>query len=79
MERVNENNAAPIIYNFDPDNVLRCAQCSLICSLKLNYIKDGKSTISYNCEKNHSGNKLLTHEKLNYRIYFVITIKKIQR
>ncbi len=59
MERVNENNAAPIIYNFDPDNVLRCAQCSLICSLKLNYIKDGKSTISYNCEKNHSGNKLL--------------------
>ena len=59
MERINKNEEAPIIDNFDPDNVLRCPQCSLICSLQLNYKKDGKSTISYNCKKNHSGIKLL--------------------
>ena len=59
MERINENEAAPIIYNFNPDNILRCPECSLICSLKLNYLKDGQSKILYNCERNHSGNKPL--------------------
>ena len=35
--------------------ILRCPNCNLIPSLKLNY-KEGKPMINYECENNHKGN-----------------------
>jgi hypothetical protein len=56
MEELNIfNEAAPIIINFNPDDISRCPECNLICSLNLK-IKNKKSIINYNCENNHKGN-----------------------
>ena len=47
------NEAAPVIYKLN--DIPRCLDCNLICSLKLNY-KEGNSMIDYECEKKHKGN-----------------------
>ena len=36
------------------DNITRCLDCNIICSLKLHY-KEGKPIINYFCENNHKG------------------------
>ena len=55
MEKMNNrpNEAAPIIDKLD--DIPRCPDCNLICSLKLNY-KEGNSMIDYECENKHKGN-----------------------
>ncbi len=54
----NLNEAAPIINNFTPDDITRCPNCNLICSLELNYQGD-QSNIRFECENKHIGNLLL--------------------
>ena len=58
MEKMNNrpNEAAPVIDKLD--DISRCPNCNLICSLKLNY-KEGNSMIEYECENKHKGNILL--------------------
>ena len=55
MEKINNtpNEAPPVIYKLD--DIPRCPDCNLICSLKLNYI-EGNPMIEYECENNHKGN-----------------------
>ena len=55
MEKINNtpNEAAPVIDKLD--DIPRCPNCNLICSLKLNY-KEGNSMIDYECENKHKGN-----------------------
>ena len=40
--------------NISLENIPRCLDCNLICSLKLCY-KEGKPIINYYCENNHNG------------------------
>ena len=47
-----------IINKLTPDNILRCHNCNLICSLKLNY-QNGYPKIQYECKNKHKGNILL--------------------
>ena len=47
------NEAAPVIDKLD--DIPRCPDCNLICSLKLNY-KEGNPMIDYECENKHKGN-----------------------
>ena len=56
-----KNEPAPHIYNFKPNNILKCPDCNLLCYFDLNYKEDGKSTIKYICEskEKHEGNLLL--------------------
>ena len=58
MEKVIPNEAAPIINKLNEDDIPRCIDCNLICSLQLNY-NDGKPLINFECENNHKGNILL--------------------
>ena len=55
MEKMNNiaNEAAPVINKLD--DIARCPNCNLICSLKLNY-KEGNPIIEYECENKHKGN-----------------------
>ena len=55
MEKINNtpNEAPPVIYKLD--DIPRCPDCNLICSLKLNY-EDGNPMIEYECENKHKGN-----------------------
>ena len=46
------NEASPVIYKLN--DIPRCPNCNLICSLKLNY-KEGNSMIDYEWEKNIKG------------------------
>lgn len=51
-----KNNPAPFI-QFGWNNIMKCPQCNLICSIKYDeydYLK-----IKYNCENGHSGNEKL--------------------
>ncbi len=50
MEKIENipNEAAPIISKLDPDDISRCANCNLICSLKLNY-KEAQQMIKLEC------------------------------
>ena len=48
------NEAAPIINNFNPDDIPRCPECNLICSLILEYNEDNPN-INYKCENKHKG------------------------
>ena len=63
MEKPNE--AAPIINKLNEDDIPRCIDCNLICSLQLNY-NDGKPLINFECENNHKGNILLKDYMLKY-------------
>ena len=60
MEKIKNtpNEAAPIINNFSADDIPRCPDCNLICSLQLNY-NEGKHIINFECENGHKGNILL--------------------
>ena len=58
MEKIIPNEAAPIINKLNPDDIPRCIECNLICSLELNY-KDGNPYITFECENNHKGTILL--------------------
>ena len=46
MEKVISNEAAPIINILSEDEIPRYIDCSLICSLELNY-NDGKPLINF--------------------------------
>ena len=77
MEKINNipNEAPPVINN--QDNITRCIECNLICSLKLNY-KEGKPFINYECENDHKGNISLK-EKLKKKLkeisFIVLNVK----
>ena len=85
MDRINNipNEAAPILNKLNPDDIPRCIDCNLICSLQLNY-KDGIPYINYECENKHKGNILLKDYMLKYNKFslskekcvYVVKIKK---
>ena len=60
MEKIKNtpNEAPPVINKLTEENILRCIDCNLICSLELNY-KEGIPYIEYKCEKGHKNNILL--------------------
>ena len=60
-----QNEAPPIINKLTPDDIPRCPNCNLICSLQLNY-KEGQSMIRYKCENEHKGNILLEDYLMKY-------------
>ena len=70
MEKINNipNEAPPVINN--QDNITRCIECNLICSLKLNY-KEGKPFINYECENDHKGNISLKEYINNFNKYSI--------
>ena len=65
MEKLTPNETAPILNKLNPDDIPRCIDCNLICSLQLNY-NDGKPLINFECENNHKGNILLKDYMLKY-------------
>ena len=67
MEKIENipNEAAPIISKLDPDDISRCVNCNLICSLKLNY-KEAQQMIEYECENGHKQNILLRDYLVNF-------------
>ena len=76
MEKMNNtpNEAAPTIYNFNPNDIPRCPDCNLICSLKLNY-KEGNPMINYECENEHKGNILLKEYMNKYNKFSLLKEK----
>ena len=56
------------------DNIPRCPECNLISSLKLNY-KEGKSSINYSCENNHSGDISLEEYMQKYNNHSLLKQK----
>ena len=83
MEKMNNtpNEAAPIIDKLE--DIPRCPDCNLICSLKLNY-KKGNSMIDYECENKHKGNISLkeymnTFKNLVFQRKNVKIVKKIKK
>ena len=67
MEKIknNPNEAAPVINKLTPDNIPRCIDCNLICSLQLNY-KEGIPIINFECENQHKGNIQLKDYIMKY-------------
>ena len=67
MEKIKNtpNEAAPTINKFSADDIPRCPDCNLICSLQLNY-NEGEHIINFECENNHKGNILLKDYMLKY-------------
>ena len=67
MEKIENipNEAAPIISKLDPDDISRCVNCNLICSLKL-YYEGFQSMINFECENGHKGNILLKDYLMKY-------------
>ena len=53
-----ENEPSPILIKFNPEDIPRCPQCNLICSLNLKY-NFNEPSIDYLCENNHKGTLLL--------------------
>ena len=53
-----ENQPAPVVFKFNPEDIPRCPQCNLICSLNLKY-NYNEPSIDYLCENNHKGSVLL--------------------
>ena len=51
---------------FNLNDIPRCLKCSLICSIKLDYIGNLEPRIIYECEKGHSGNVSLEEYMNNY-------------
>ena len=68
------NAAAHIIQNFNPDDIPRCPECNLICSLILNY-KDKQLMIEYKYENKHKGNILLDDFMNKYYKYSIFKEK----
>ena len=65
MEKIISNEAPPIINKLSEDDIPRCIDCNLICSLELNY-KDEKPYINFECENKHKGTILLNDYILKY-------------
>jgi hypothetical protein len=67
MEKIKNtpNEAAPTINKFSADDIPRCPDCNLICSLQLNY-NEGKHIINFECENGHKGNIILQDYILKY-------------
>ena len=66
-----ENNTEKSLENFDKltqDNIPRCPNCNLICSLKLLYDK-GQSNINFQCENGHEGFMPLKEYLTKYNKY----------
>ncbi len=61
--KIQPNIQPNIQHSLSENDIARCPECNLICSLKLNY-KEGKPIIDYECENQHKGNILL-EEYLN--------------
>ena len=59
------NEAAPILNKLTLDDITRCPNCNLICSLKLNY-QEGEPMIKYECENEHLGNISLKNYLMKY-------------
>ena len=59
-----------VIQDFNPNNITRCPECNLICSLKLNYNK-GESIIEYKCENQHKGSILIEEYMKNYNKFSI--------
>ena len=51
--------------DFTKNEILRCPNCNLICSLKIEFKKDGP-IINYECENGHNGSILLKDFKIEY-------------
>ena len=66
------SNSKLVDQNFN--DVTRCPECNLICSLKLNY-KNAQSIIEYKCENQHKGNILLEEYLKNYNKYSILKEK----
>ena len=56
------------------NDITRCPECNLICSLKLNY-KEGNPMIDYECEKQHKGNILLKEYLNNFNKFSLLKEK----
>ena len=54
---------------FNLKDIPRCINCSLICSLKLDYIGNFEPRIIYECENGHSGNISLEDYMNKYNIF----------
>ena len=67
MEKIKNtpNEAAPVINKLSADDIPRCPDCNLICSLQLNY-NEGKHIINFECENGHKGNIILQDYILKY-------------
>ena len=76
----NSNNAAPIINKFEPNNISRCPECNLVCSLHLFY-KEKLSNISYECENKHNGNILLENYLKKYNNFSILkeNVKNVKK
>ena len=70
MENINKKNM--IINNFNFNDIPRCPNCNLICSLSLNY-KEG--IIKYKCENNHFGDLLFDDYMTLYNKYSILKEK----
>ncbi len=78
IEKMNNipNEAPPVINNLTPDDIPRCPNCNLICSLILNY-KDGIPYINFECENKHKGNISLEEYMKKYN-KFALSKEKCQ-
>ena len=75
MEKnITPNAPSPIIQNFNPDDIPRCPECNLICSLMLNY-NDEKLMIEYKYENKHKWNILLEDYMNKYNKYSIFKEK----
>ena len=74
MDKNKISNTRLIIQNYNPNNITRCPECNLICSLMLNYTK-GQSIIEYKCENEHKGNILLEEYLNNYNKFSILKEK----
>ena len=61
--------------NISLENIPRCLDCNLICSLKLCY-KEGKPIINYYCENNHNG-EICLEEYINKKMIIFIVVNVI--
>ncbi len=76
MEKIENipNEAAPIISKLEPDDISRCVNCNLICSLKLNN-KDYQPMINFECENGHKGKILLRDYLIKYNNFSLLKEK----
>ena len=71
-----------MINKFEPNNISRCPEYNLVCSLQLFY-KEKLSNISYECENKHNGNILLENYLKKYNNFSILkenvkNVKKIK-
>ena len=66
MEKVKSLNEQILLTNyFSKNEILRCPNCNLICSLNLKFQKN-EPTINYECENGHNGRILLKDFKIEF-------------